>query len=132
MTLKGHELGGLPEFRLRRVREYIEANLRRPLRLTELSAVVNMSPFHFARLFKRSTGLSPHQFVLRVRIAAASVLLDIPGASVGTVARQVGFRTPSHFSTTYRRLTGNTPSAYQTRPPDRAGLAEADVRVDGS
>jgi AraC family transcriptional regulator len=132
MTLKGHELGGLPEFRLRHVREYIEANLRRPLRLTELSALVNMSPFHFARLFKRSTGLSPHQFVLRVRIAAASVLLDIPGASVGTVARQVGFRTPSHFSTTYRRLTGNTPSAYQTRPPDRAGLAEADVRVDGS
>jgi AraC family transcriptional regulator len=132
MTLEANESGGLPEFRLRRVTQYIEANLRRPLRLAELSALVNMSPFHFARLFKRRTGLSPHQFVLRARITAASALLDVPGTAVGAVARQVGFRTPSHFSTTYRRLTGTTPSAYQLRPPEQPGVAEAEARADGA
>ena len=63
--------GGLPGARLRRVTEYIDANLRRVLSLDELSAQVHMSRFHFARLFKRSTGLSPHRFVLQRRIDRA-------------------------------------------------------------
>src|SRR5438034_6755303 len=59
--------GDLPACRLRRVTAYIDENLRRELRLAELSAVVHMSPYHFARLFKRSTGVSPHRFVVRRR-----------------------------------------------------------------
>src|SRR3989442_1899246 len=63
--------GDLPACRLRRVTAYIDENLRRELRLAELSAVVHMSPYHFARLFKRSTGVSPHRFVVRRRIDEA-------------------------------------------------------------
>jgi AraC family transcriptional regulator len=107
--------GELPAFRLRRVAEYIQENLRRELPLAELSAVVHMSPYHFARLFKRSTGVSPHRYLVRHRIDEACVLLAARTASIAEIARTVGFRTPSHFTTTFRRLTGMTPSAYRAQ-----------------
>jgi len=104
----------LPGSRLRRVTAYIEDNLRRALRLAELSAVVHMSPYHFARLFRRSTGRPPHRFVLHRRIERARTLLATEELSIGEIARAVGFRTPSHFTTVFRRATGITPSRYRT------------------
>ena len=106
-------VGGLSEWRLRRVTQYIGQNLQRPLRLEELSAVVHMSPYHFAHLFKRRTGVSPHRFILQRRIEKASELLAAPTLPIAAVGRSVGFRTPSHFSTTFRRITGFTPSGYR-------------------
>jgi AraC-like DNA-binding protein len=105
---------GLPQFKLRRVTEYIKSNLSRPVRLAELGAVIHMSPYHFARLFKLSTGVSPHQFLLRERMEHAAALLAAPGSLVGAVARSVGFRTSAHFATTFRRMTGVTPTMYRT------------------
>jgi AraC family transcriptional regulator len=87
--------------------------LNQRLTLMELSTVVQMSPYHFARLFKQSTGVPPHRFVLGQRIARASVLLRDARLSIGEVGRLVGFRTPSHFTTAFRRMTGITPSAYR-------------------
>jgi AraC family transcriptional regulator len=99
-------VGGLPASKVRRVIAFIENNLRRELRLEELAAVTHMSPFHFARLFKRATGVSPHRFVVRRRIDAATALLTESTTSVSSIARAVGFRTASHFATTVRRITG--------------------------
>ena len=65
----------LPGCRLRRVTEYIQQNLDKDLTLAELAAVVYMSPYHFARLFKRSTGVPPHRFLVRHRIDEACALL---------------------------------------------------------
>jgi AraC family transcriptional regulator len=107
--------GELPAYRLRRVAQYIHDNLQRELRLADLSAVVHMSPYHFARLFKRSTGVPPHQFLLRHRIDEARGLLAAQRVPIAEIARSVGFRTPSHFTTTFRRVTGVTPSAYRSR-----------------
>jgi AraC family transcriptional regulator len=109
----GRTLGELPACRLRRVTQYIQDNLHRKLRLAELSAQVNMSPYHFARLFKQSTGTSPHRFVLRRRIDRASTLLTTGELSIGEVARLVGFQTTSHFTTVFRRITGLTPGGYR-------------------
>jgi AraC family transcriptional regulator len=103
----------LPACRLRRVTQYIQENLQRELRLSELSALVHMSPYHFARLFKRSTGVPPHKFLVRRRIDAARALLEARTLPTAEIARLVGFRTPSHFTTTFRRITGTTPSAYR-------------------
>ena len=104
----------LPAGRLRRVTDYIQENLQRELRLAELSALVHMSPYHFARLFKRSTGVPPHRFLVRRRIDEARALLAAQTVPIAEIAQLVGFRTPSHFTTTFRRVTGMTPTAYRS------------------
>jgi AraC family transcriptional regulator len=104
----------LPAYRLRQVTQYIQENLRRDIRLAELGALVHMSPYHFARLFKRSTGVPPHRFQVLRRIDEARALLEARTMSIAAIARMVGFRTPSHFTTTFRRITGMTPGAYRS------------------
>src|SRR6266849_9147086 len=107
------EIGTLPLSRLRRVTDYIREHLDQDLTLAQLGGVVYMSPFHFARLFQRSTGLPPHRFVVRARIDHATTLLAAPEPSIARIAQVVGFRTPSHFSTVFRRNMGVTPRAYR-------------------
>jgi AraC family transcriptional regulator len=107
-------VGTIPWGRLRRAIEYIQQNLDKDLTLAELAAVVHVSPYHFARLFKCSTGLPPHRFVVRQRIARASAFLATRELSIAQISRMVGFRTPSHFTTVFRRVTGITPRGYRT------------------
>jgi AraC family transcriptional regulator len=121
-TVARGEIGTLPWCRLRRVVEYIEVHLDQAPTLAQLGAVAGMSPYHFARLFRRSTGMPPHRFVVRKRIASAITLLAASDLSVARIARTVGFRTPSHFTTVFRRVTGISPSAY------RASQVREDVR----
>jgi AraC family transcriptional regulator len=104
---------GLPSGRVRRVTEFIQQNLDKELRLSQLASLVCMSPYHFARLFKSTTGVPPHQFVVRQRIARASALLAMPEPSIAHIARLVGFRTASHFTSAFRRVTGLTPTGYR-------------------
>jgi AraC family transcriptional regulator len=121
--------GALPGARLRQVTEFIENNLDKDLPLTELAAVACMSPFHFARLFKSSTGVPPHRFVVRQRIARARAVLTTRELSIAQISRMVGFRTPSHFTTVFRRVLGMTPRAFRetvTREDRRNGEGESD------
>jgi AraC family transcriptional regulator len=111
--VRGH-IGTLPSDRLQRVTEYIQQNLDKDLKLAALAALVYMSPYHFARLFKCRTGVPPHRFVVRQRIARASAFLAAQELSVAQISRMVGFRSPSHFATVFRRVTGTTPRRYRT------------------
>ena len=115
MTTLGVSADGhaLPGRRLRRVTEYIQLNLDKDLTLAELAAFVCMSRYHFARLFKGSTGVPPHRFVVRQRIARARGVLATSELSIAEISRLVGFRTPSHFTTVFRRVLGVTPRAYR-------------------
>ena len=108
------DVSTLPLCRLRRVTEYLQQNLDKDLTLAELAAVVYMSPYHFARLFKCSTGVPPHRFVVRQRIARARAFLATQELSIAQISRLVGFRTASHFTTVFRRVTGITPRSYRT------------------
>ena len=90
-----------------------EQHLDTDLTLAEIAASVYMSPCHFARLFKRSTGVSPHRFVVQRRIARAGAFLATRELSIAQIAPLVGFRTPSHFTTAFRRVSGVTPSGYR-------------------
>ena len=102
----------VPESKLRRVIEHIQAPLDQDLTLAHLG-VVSMSPYHGARRFRHSTRLPAHRFVVRERIDRAVRLLAAPTLSIAHISQVVGFCTPSHFSTVFRRITGVSPSAYR-------------------
>lgn len=104
-----HITGGLSRSALQQVVEYIMENLESELSLSDLATVVNLSPSHFARLFKQSTGLPPHQYVIQRRIKAAKNLLKQGEDSVGEIAYRVGFANPSHLSYHFKRATGIMP-----------------------
>lgn len=101
--------GGLSRSTLQQVVEYIMENLETELALAELATVANLSPSHFARLFKQSTGVPPHQYVIQRRIEAAKHLLQQGENSVGEIAYRVGFANPSHLSYHFKRVTGIMP-----------------------
>jgi len=105
--------GELPKIKLRYAIEFINDNLGRNISLAEIAANVEMSPFHFARMFKRSTGLAPHQYVLEQRIDRAKTLLSETALSLTEIAYRVGFASQSHFTAVFRRLTSTTPEAYR-------------------
>jgi len=99
--------------RLRRVTDYIEAHLGEDLSLLDLAVQAGLSPAHFAQQFKRFTGFSPHQYVLRRRVQRAADLLSLPSQSVADVALAVGFSSQSHLTAAFRRAYGTTPGVYR-------------------
>jgi AraC family transcriptional regulator len=109
--------GGLSKLKLQRVLDYIYAHLDCDLSLKELAAIVQISPHYFAQLFKQSTGISPHQYVIQQRIKRARELLKKQELTIADVAKIVGFVDQSHFHRHFKRLVGITPKAFlqQTR-----------------
>src|SRR5262249_38145692 len=98
---------------LQRALDYIEANLSSDLTIAGIANVLSMSVSHFAHGFKSSTGVAPHFYVMERRIEQAKILLGTPGLSVANVAHLCGFSTHSHFSVTFQRLTGKTPTVFR-------------------
>jgi len=72
-----------------------------------------MSAYHFARMFKDSTGYSPHQYIVQCRVNRAKELLVDTKLPITDVAFEVGYRTQSHFTTAFGRLAGMTPAAFR-------------------
>jgi AraC family transcriptional regulator len=105
--------GGLPGHRLRRVIDYIASNLDKELSLSDLAGLSGASPHYFGDLFRQSTGMSPHRYVLVRRIERARELLRNPSLNVLDVALQTGFSDQSHFTKVFRRIVGMTPSQYR-------------------
>jgi len=103
----------LSSSRLRRVLEYVDAHLDEEISLSTLAHQSGTSPFHFARLFKRRTGLAPHQFIIQKRMERARSLLSDAELSITEVAFRCGFSQQSHFTSTFRRTVGVSPSAYR-------------------
>ncbi len=105
-----HTRGKLTSQQLRQTLDYVHTYLDHDLTLAELARLTNISPYHFARLFKQSTGFAPHQYVLHYRIVEARRLLQYTDIPVATIAQRVGFSSQSHFTRTFRRATGQTPN----------------------
>jgi AraC family transcriptional regulator len=105
--------GGLSGRRLRRVLSYIAENHGGELTLEDLASEAAMSTFHFAREFKRATGTTPHQHLIRFRVERAKALLAESQLPLAEVGLRTGFSHQSHFTRLFRRLTGTTPQSYR-------------------
>ncbi len=104
---------GIPPLRLARVVERIRKNLDKPLEVGELSGLAEMSQSHFSKLFKHSTDLTPHQFILRERINRSKELLYQGKSKIVDIALEVGFQSQAHFTTVFGSLVGMTPRQFQ-------------------
>ncbi|HEX2912417.1 MAG TPA: AraC family transcriptional regulator [Chloroflexia bacterium] len=93
--------------------EFIEAHLHEELSLQCLAQQTGLSAYHFARLFRQATGESPHQYVLRLRLARARLLLKKSDLPISQVALEAGFADQSHFSRVFKSYLGSTPRAYR-------------------
>jgi AraC family transcriptional regulator len=105
--------GGLGAARLRRIRELVDARIEDDLSLDEMAESVGLSTAHFARMFRKSTGKTPHQFVLRQRLERAKAMLRAADARVLDVAVACGFKTQQHFAQVFRGICGVSPTKYR-------------------
>jgi AraC family transcriptional regulator len=105
--------GGLSGYKLRRVKEFIIANLDADLSLAEISTVADLSQFHFARAFRRSTGLTPQQFLMQQRIERAKELLAKNDLPIVEISLRTGFKNQSHFTSLFRKFTSLTPKVWR-------------------
>jgi len=131
---KGSGPGGakstqLPAWRLKRVTDYVEANLDSELPLAALAKEAGLSSMYFAAQFRHATGMRPHEYVVRQRIRCAKAMLRETSTPIVEVAFSVGFQSQSHFTTVFKRIVGFTPERWR-RLRDDAGdtphLAAAD------
>lgn len=93
--------------------EYIQMFYSANLTIEDICDEIHVSPFHFIRTFKQKTGLSPYQYLINVRIQRSKELLYNGGYSVSEVAELCGFISLSHFSNTFKTITGQSPSSYK-------------------
>jgi AraC family transcriptional regulator len=114
-TLKATEVrrGGLSDRQLRRTVDYIEENIERDPTLSELASLAGLSPVYFARQFRRTTGVAPHQYLLRARVERAKRLLASGDLPVAAVAIDCGFCHQEHLTRVFRKFCGTTPGAYR-------------------
>jgi len=104
---------GLVDRRIRLAVELMQAHLHRDLALEEIASAAHLSPFHFARLFKKLTGATPHAYLASLRAARAQQLLAETDLPVTEVGARVGYMSSSHFARAFRQATGISPRAYR-------------------
>jgi transcriptional regulator GlxA family with amidase domain len=105
--------GGLTPRTLRRVQEYIETNLEGTVSIVLLAGVACLSPFHFARAFKQSTGVTPRDYLIQRRVERARELLADTNLPISEIAVATGFADQSHCARRFREHVGLSPRDYR-------------------
>jgi len=100
--------------RLARARAFVEAHIADDIGVADMAAATELSVFHFARCFKRETGVAPHHYLMSARVERAKAMLAETSLTLGEIARACGFAGQSHFTTAFGRHTGVTPGAWRS------------------
>jgi AraC family transcriptional regulator len=112
-AVSAHRDFGLPRWQVRRVEEYIESNLDRAIRIADLASLCGYSAAHFHRAFRRSSGMTPLEFINHRRVRRAVAILEAqPALTVAELAERVGYTSPNYFARLFRRLVGVGPARY--------------------
>ena len=117
-TRSTREAAPLPQWRMNRVIEYVDAHLAEPIGLAEIAASAGLTRMHFAAQFRRATGLRPHEYLLRRRVEHAQHLLTTSKHNVMDVALSCGFRSQAHFTTVFKKFVGETPYRWKEKSND--------------
>jgi len=113
MTNVSAHRGRLLPWQTKKIRESIAAAKDKAVSLSALAELVGLSPFHFARAFKNSTGLPPRRYQIILRMDRAKTLLATTDLSVTEIAAQLGYDDPGYFARLFGREVGCTPRAYR-------------------
>jgi AraC family transcriptional regulator len=108
-----NKVGALQRWRLRRVLDYVASHRDERVSLSDLARAAGLSRMHFAAQFKVATGYSPHDYLLHHRIEFAKAALLMDTLPLVEVALSAGFQAQSHFTTVFKRLTGDTPAHWR-------------------
>jgi AraC family transcriptional regulator len=106
-------VNALPKWRLRRVEHYIAEHFGRCISLSELANVAGLSRMHFAAQFRTATGYRPREYLLHRRTEHAKTLLATTERPLAEIALAVGFSTQAHFSTVFKRISGESPARWR-------------------
>jgi len=101
------------EARLKGALEHIAKKSTGKISVQELADIAGITPHHFSAVFTRTTGLTPHQFIVRERIERAKAYLHNKAHSIREISELSGFRTQEHFTKVFRKLTGSTPTQFR-------------------
>jgi len=107
------KVNALPKWRLRRVEQYIAEHFDRCISLSELANVAGLSRMHFAAQFRAATGYRPREYLLTQRVEHAKALLATTERPLAEIALVVGFSTQAHFSTVFKRISGQSPARWR-------------------
>jgi len=105
--------GGLAPWQVRRACEKLESDLSGKFTLEQIAAEFDLSVSHFSRAFRVSTGLPPHQWLLRQRVKAAKQLMTVRDLSLSEIAISAGFANQSHFTRVFSAVVGASPAAWR-------------------
>ncbi|WFU78218.1 AraC family transcriptional regulator [Bradyrhizobium sp. CIAT3101] len=123
-NIAGPARGGLAPWQVKRACERLDANLGGTLALQQIAAELDLSVSHFSRAFRISTGLPPHQWLLRQRVKAAQQLMTVRDLPLSEIAISVGFANQSHFTKVFSAQVGASPAAWRR---ESLGISEEDM-----
>lgn len=103
---------------------FLSQNADRPVSVAEMAGRMALSPFHFTRVFRAETGITPHAYLVNIRISHAEFLLKTTARSVKEIGFECGFNSECSFCTSFKRITGITPSAYRSESAAQSGGKE--------
>lgn len=107
--------GGLPRYKLKQAIEYINDNLDKPIKITDIAKLVDISQYYFCRLFHNSTGITPYQYFIHQRVARVKDLLKNSKLPLVDISFECGFSSQSQMTYHFRKCMGVTPKVYRNR-----------------